>query len=307
MTAAMLVIALLLDGVLGEPDWLWKRFPHPAVLMGRLVSWTDIKLNHGGPARGRGVLALLLFLAVGLILSRLVQAMPGGAVVEVILAAILLAQRSLAEHVGAVAVALNQSLEAGRKSVAMIVGRDTAEMAPTDISRAAIESAAENLSDGVVAPAFWFLIAGLPGIVIYKLVNTADSMIGYRTPRHEGFGWASARFDDLLNLIPARLTALIIAALHGDLRDWRGISTEARRHRSPNAGWPEAAMARALNVALSGPRRYHGKLTDDPFVYPEGRQDLNARDIHAAVAVLWRVWLVLLAISAAMALLELIL
>ncbi|MCV6595934.1 MAG: adenosylcobinamide-phosphate synthase CbiB [Mangrovicoccus sp.] len=300
-SAMMLILALALDAWLGEPDWLWKRLPHPAVLMGRLIGWADKRLNPGGPGRGRGILALGLFIAVALMLAGALRMLPFAPLLEILLAAMLLAQRSLVEHVAAVALALRQSVEDGRRSVAMIVGRDTADMTPADIARAAIESAAENLSDGVVAPAFWFLIAGLPGILVYKMVNTADSMIGYRTPRHEGFGWASARFDDLLNLIPARLTALIIAALHKGLGHWSAITTEARRHRSPNAGWPEAAMARALNAALSGPRRYHGRLTQDPFVYPQGRKDLGARDIEGAVAVLWRVWWALLAMGMAAA------
>ena len=158
------------------------------------------------------------------------------------------------------------------------------------IARSAIESAAENLSDGVVAPAFWYLVLGLPGLLLYKITNTADSMIGYRTPRHEAFGWAAARLDDVLNWIPARLTALLIALPHGVLRDWPAIARDARRHRSPNAGWPEAAMARALDIALAGPRSYDGRLTDFPWVHPEGNRNPGPERIDAAVAVLWRAW-----------------
>ena len=165
------------------------------------------------------------------------------------------------------------------------------------ISRAAIESAAENFSDGVVAPAFWFALAGLPGLLLYKLTNTADSMIGYRTPRHEDFGWAAARFDDLMNWIPARLTGFAIAALYGQLRYWPQITRDAKKHRSPNAGWPEAAMARALDVALAGPRSYEGALKDFPFVNPEGRKDAGPVDIDRSVMILWRTWAVLLTIA----------
>lgn len=300
--AIPLLIALGLDAWLGEPDKLWTRVPHPAVLMGRIVGATDRQFNTGGTARGRGVAALALFMAIGAGLGLIIGALPGGPLLEIALAAILLAQRSLVDHVSDVAVALNRSVEDGRAAVARIVGRDTGQMDSAQVGRAAIESAAENLSDAVVAPAFWFLVAGLPGMLVYKMVNTADSMIGYRTDRHTGFGWASARMDDLLNLIPARLTALAIAALHGGLGSWRAIAADARRHRSPNAGWPEAAMSRALGIALSGPRRYHGHLSDDPFVNPDGRSEAGPRDIHAAVLVLWRVWSALMVLTLAAAL-----
>ena len=300
-TAAALVAALALDALLGEPDRLWRRVPHPAVLMGRLVRWADKRFNTGGPGRARGVMCLVLFVVLSAGIGSVITALPGGPVWEVLLAAILLAQRSLADHVDAVATGLSRSTEAGRTAVAQIVGRETAEMDDSQIARAAIESAAENLSDAVIAPAFWFLLAGLPGMLVYKMVNTADSMIGYRTERHLGFGWASARCDDLLNLIPARVTALMIAGLSGGLRDWQDIVRDARRHRSPNAGWPEAAMARALDLALSGPRRYHGALTSDPFVNDTARKTATARDIRASVRVLWRVWIALMIAAGAWA------
>ena len=217
------------------------------------------------------------------------------------MAAILLAQKSLVQHVEAVGDALRLSLSQGRRAVAMIVGRDTAALDEPAVARAAIESAAENLSDGVIAPAFWFLIGGLPGILIYKITNTADSMIGHRTPRHEEFGWAAARFDDLLNLIPARLTALLIALAHGWL-DPAPILRDAPLHRSPNAGWPEAAMAVVLNVALSGPRSYHGEMREFPWVWPEGRRDIGPDAVDAACAALWRAWALMLAGVAVIAL-----
>ena len=287
-TAAVLTLALLLDAVLGEPRWLWDRLPHPAVLMGRAVGWCDRRLNSGRTRRLRGALALaglaLLACGLGLVLQEL------GWLVEVIVAAMLLAQKSLAAHVAAVGDALRLSVGDGRLAVAQIVGRDTAAMDEPAVTRAAIESAAENFSDGVIAPAFWFLVAGLPGLLLYKITNTADSMIGYRTPRHEAFGWAAARFDDLLNIIPARLTAVMIAGLHGRMSDWPAITTEARRHRSPNAGWPEAAAARVLDVALSGPRSYEGEMRDFPFVNAFGRKQIGPDDIDASVALLWRVW-----------------
>lgn len=299
-TAGVLALAMLLDAALGEPRWLWARLPHPAVLMGRAVAWCDRAFNRGGARRARGA-AAMAGLAAGAALLGLALAQLGP-LAECLVAAVLLAQKSLASHVGAVADALRLSLGDGRGAVARIVGRDTAAMDAPAVARAAIESAAENFSDAVIAPAFWFLLAGLPGLLVYKTVNTADSMIGYRTPRHADFGWAAARLDDTLNLIPARLTALMIAGLSGHLSDWRGIAAEARRHRSPNAGWPEAAAARALGVALSGPRAYDGRLRDFPYVFPAGRRRIGAGEIDAAVRLLWRVWAAALAGVAALAL-----
>lgn len=289
-----LLLALILDAVLGEPRLLWDRVPHPAVLMGRAVDLLDRRLNRGTRRRARGVLALLLLAGGAGGLGLFLAGLPGH-VAEVVVGAVLLAQRSLAEHVAAVAAGLRMSLAEGRRSVAMIVGRDTAGMDVPSVGRAAIESAAENLSDGVVAPALWMLVGGLPGIMIYKAVNTADSMIGHRTPRHEAFGWAAARCDDVMNLIPARLTAAIIWLTAPRRGVWPAIMRDARMHRSPNAGWPEAAMAQVLDIALSGPRSYHGELRDFPFVHPDGRRGIGAEEIDAAVGVLWRSWVILLA------------
>jgi len=283
-----LVLALLLDAAMGEPRWLWARLPHPAVLMGRAVGWCDTRFNTGQARRARGV-AVIAALCAGAAAAGAVLA-AAGPVAEVLVAAILLAQRSLVDHVGAVARGLRHGVAQGRAAVAMIVSRDTAGMDRDAVARAAIESAAENLSDGVIAPAFWFAVAGLPGLLVYKVVNTADSMIGYRTPRHARFGWAAARLDDMLNLIPARLTAVQIALAHGGWRDWRAIVADAGRHRSPNAGWPEAAMARALGVALAGPRSYGGATRPYPWVNADGRKPLMARDVEDAAAALWRAW-----------------
>jgi adenosylcobinamide-phosphate synthase len=297
-----LVLALLLDAVFGEPKALWNRLPHPAVLMGRLVAALDRRFNRGPGLRARGTAVALALVAVGLTIGWLIAALPDHGLVEGLVLAILLAQKSLVDHVRAVARALRRSLPEGRAAVALIVGRDTVGMTGPDVARAAIESAAENLSDGVVAPVFWYLVLGLPGIVAYKLVNTADSMIGHLTPRYRDFGWASARLDDLLNLVPARLTALLIALSHGWL-DAGPILRDAPKHRSPNAGWPEAALAPVLNVALSGPRSYGGVRKDYPWVWPEGRRDPGPDDIDAAADALWRVWAVLLAFAVGIALL----
>ena len=283
-----LVLAMLLDAAMGEPRWLWDRVPHPAVLMGRAVGWCDQAFNRGDARRLRGVLVIAGLGVAALVLGWFLSLF--GPVVEVVVAAILLAQRSLVDHVQAVARDLRISLGDGRRAVARIVGRDTGAMQGPDVARAAIESAAENLSDGVIAPVFWFLVGGLPGLMLYKITNTADSMIGHRTERHGQFGWAAARFDDLLNLVPARLTAVLILAVHGMWGGWREVAAEAPCHRSPNAGWPEAAMARVLGVALSGPRAYHGVWTEFPFVNAAGRREIGATEIDAACGVLWRVW-----------------
>lgn len=295
-----MILAMLLDAVLGEPRWLWSRLPHPAVLMGRVIGWADARFNHGAAQRAKGVALMVALGGAALLLGSLLATL--GPFVEVIVAAILIAQRSLVDHVLAVANGLRAGLPEGRAAVAMIVSRDTAAMDESAVARAAIESAAENMSDGVVAPLFWFAVAGLPGLLLYKITNTADSMIGYRTPRHEAFGWAAARFDDLLNLVPARATALLIAVTQGGLRDWRGIIADAGLHRSPNAGWPEAAMARALGIALSGPRAYDGRMQDFAYVNAAGRKPLLSQDIKAAVRVLWQVWVAILCLAVLLAL-----
>jgi adenosylcobinamide-phosphate synthase len=301
MSATLLLPAMLLDAALGEPKWLWSRLPHPAVLMGRAVGFLDDRLNHGPNRRARGVLAMALLALGAGALGALISALPGGALWEVVVAAILLAQRSLVDHVRAVADALRLSLGDGRRMVARIVGRDVSALDDAGVARAAIESAAENLSDGVVAPALAFLVFGLPGLMIYKITNTADSMIGHRTPRHEQFGWAAARLDDVLNWIPARLTAALILITHGRL-DPAPVLRDGPLHRSPNAGWPEAAMAVVLNVALSGPRSYNGQMADFPWVWPEGRPDPGPDQIDAACSALWRAWAGLLVIIGLVAL-----
>lgn len=290
MSATLLIPALLLDAAFGEPKAIWDRYPHPAVLMGRAVAAMETRLNHGENRRAKGTLAMAALGLAALALGWIIHNIPDFGVLEVLIAAILIAQRSLVDHVRAVADALRISLGDGRRSVARIVGRDTAQMDEAAVSRAAIESAAENLSDGIIAPALWFLIAGLPGLLLYKITNTADSMIGHRTPRYEEFGWAAARFDDLLNLIPARLTAALIAVTHARMDATKTILRDAPLHRSPNAGWPEAAMAVVLNLALSGPRSYNGEMRDFPYVYPEGRRTAGPADIDAATRALWRAW-----------------
>jgi adenosylcobinamide-phosphate synthase len=279
---------MLLDAIFGEPRFLWDRLPHPAVLMGRLVAFLDRTLNMGNDRKSKGVLALAILCFSAAVLGSVLSQL--GWVIEIIVAAILLAQKSLVDHVKAVATGLRISIAQGRFAVSMIVSRDTKDMTESQIARAAIESAAENFSDGVIAPAFWFLIGGLPAMFVYKFVNTADSMIGYKTKKYLEFGWASARFDDVLNWIPARISMLLIVAFAKQPINLKAIISEAKQHKSPNAGWPEAAMARAIDVALAGPRSYDGKLQQLPWVNETGRQSITANDVDSATLILWRAW-----------------
>ena len=290
----ILTLALILDAIFGEPGWLWSRLRHPVALMGTLIGWTDAQFNKGPNRRAKGALIFALLVAASLLAGAALAAVPGRWI-DVIVAAILLSYRSLVSHISAVASALAIGTALARAEVAKIVGRDTGAMEPADIARATIESAAENFSDGVVAPAFWFVVFGLPGLLAYKFTNTADSMIGYKTDQYRDFGWAAARTDDLLNWVPARLTATIIALVARNANKLGEIRASAGHHRSPNAGWPEAAMASALDVALAGPRTYDGQTIDYPFVHQDGRKDIAGAEVRAAVQLLWRCWLVLLA------------
>jgi adenosylcobinamide-phosphate synthase len=295
-----LVLAMVLDAIFGEPKWLWDRVPHPAIVMGRVVAKLDAALNN--KTRGAGVLALVMLVGVALVVGLVMAALPG-IWAEVIVGAMLLAQRSLVQHVQRVADALRLSVSDGRGAVAMIVGRDVRGMDGPAVARGAIESAAENLSDGVIAPVFWFAVAGLPGLLAYKIVNTADSMIGYRTEKYEAFGWAAAKFDDVLNWIPARLTAFLIWSVAEQKASWRDIIDDAALHRSPNAGWPEAAMAPALGVSLSGPRSYDGAHEEFPWVNPDGDKDAGPNDVDSAIGLLWNAWAMTLAVAVVIALL----
>ncbi len=237
-----LLLAMLIDAAVGEPKQIWDKYPHPAVLMGRAVDWLDQRLNMGAWQKAKGIAAIAILALGAVALGLLIHLIPDYGLLECLTIAVLLAQRSLVDHVKAVADGLRVSLDEGRRAVSMIVGRDTAQLDHPGVARAAIESAAENFSDGVVAPIFWYVVAGLPGLLLYKITNTADSMIGHRTPRHEQFGWAAARFDDLLNLIPARLSAALIALSHFNPTTSPSCATPpctaARTPAGPRPRWP---------------------------------------------------------------------
>jgi adenosylcobinamide-phosphate synthase len=302
MFSSLALTALVIEAAFGYPQNWVRRIGHPVMWIGALIAWADRRWNSATDAfavrRLRGVLFLVLLMiatgAIGVLLVALAHAMLPELLSTLVLgclASSLLAQRSLYQHVAAVASALEkQGLAGGRQAVAMIVGRDPERLDEAGVSRAAIESLAENFSDGVVAPLFWLVVAGLPGSAIYKAVNTADSMIGHLSERHRAFGWAAARFDDLINLPASRLSALWLSlaacvVTRASPRDaWRAVRRDARRHRSPNAGWPEAAMAGALGLRLAGPRVYHGETVDDSWM-GDGRAAADASDIRRALAL----------------------
>ena len=289
-----LVVGLSIDALFGDMPAVFRHIPHPVVLAGRAIAFLDRKLNReirGEAARrARGIVTVTLLVGgaamLGFAIEQLCRGRPLGAVVEALLIAVLVAQRSLYDHVAAVAGALDTGgLAAGRAAVRQIVGRDPMSLDAHGVARAAIESLAENFSDGVVAPVFWYLLLGLPGLFAYKMANTLDSMIGHRTQRYRSYGWAAARFDDLLNLVPAPISGLLLVAAAVFAKNSRPdhalaiMLRDGRKHHSPNAGWPESAMAGALGLALAGPRRYPEGLVTDPWL-----GDGNARAATSDIA-----------------------
>jgi adenosylcobinamide-phosphate synthase len=298
MSAALALFAMLIELCIGYPERLVRVIGHPVTWIGALIGGLDRLFNRDmTPALRRlaGILAVAIALGVVGAITFFVQwqllRLPFGIVPVAVLASALIAQRSLHRYVANVASALErQDLDAGRKAVSHIVGRDTARLDRAGIARAAIESLAENFSDGIVAPVFWLVVAGLPGAALYKAINTADSMIGHRTPRYADFGWAAARLDDLVNLPASRFAALLLILASVLCNDasagaaWRAVRRDAARHRSPNAGYPEAAMAGALGLSLAGTRFYAGISVEDAFM-GAGRREAEAKDIRRALAL----------------------
>jgi adenosylcobinamide-phosphate synthase len=293
----IVIAALAFDALIGDPDWLWRRLGHPVALIGTLIDTLDRRFNREDQSpqqrRSAGIAGTAILVvvagAVGALVQAIVQQLPAGNILLALIASIFIAQRSLYQHVAEVRSAFAEGgLADARDAVAMIVGRDPENLDEAGVCRAAIESCAENFSDGVVAPVFWLALLGLPGLIAYKAINTADSMIGHRTERYEAFGWAAARLDDLVSLVPARLAGLLLAIVApvagGSIAtSLKLMRRDAPTHRSPNAGWPESAMAAALGLALAGPRRYAEAMVDDPFLNATARKDANPDDIGRAL------------------------
>jgi adenosylcobinamide-phosphate synthase len=299
MSLSLALVAGAVEAAVGYPDAVYRALGHPVTWIGRLIAWADERWNseQDSPAQQRtqGIVLVVALLVISLFAGLLISTffhsfLPSFiAVVPIaILASSLLAQSSLYDHVDAVAAALDQSVDRGRQAVSMIVGRDTRELNESGVCRAAIESLAESFSDGIVAPMFWLAIAGLSGGIAYKAINTADSMIGHKTEKYIDFGWAAARTDDVLNWLPARFSVLwlvLAAVVVPGTSPWRALTVAlraARLHESPNAGWPEAAMAGALGVRLMGPRTYDGVLVDNQWM-GDGRVVLRIADIRTAL------------------------
>ncbi len=293
----IVLLALAMDAIIGDPSWLYRKIPHPIAAIGCMMNQLDLFLNRPqvkNPTKKiLGVLFIIIALSVAGIIGWGMQTglklMEFGQLLEAILVSIFLAQNSLYRHVRNVAQALvSDGLDAARLSVSHIVGRDPATLDDSGVCRASIESLSENFSDGVIAPVFWYLIAGMPGILMYKTLNTADSMVGHLSPKYRYFGWASAKLDDVANFIPARLTALLIILTALIIPSTKGFKslrsslTYANLHRSTNAGWPEAAMAGALDIRIAGPRVYNGIVVNDPWM-GDGNPNLGTNDINRAL------------------------
>ena len=298
----LLALAIMIDMIFGEPQFLWSRITHPIVLFGRSISWLERRFNTrsvaGRTRRLFGVVAILIWVAIaisaGLLANSAIALLPAplNFLIECIIIAILLAGKSLYEHIEAVREPLAEGdIEGARFAVSMIVGRDTSRLDSSDIGRAAIETGAENLSDGILAPAIWYLLGGLPLLFAYKMINTADSMVGYKSARYYAFGWGSAILDDIVNFFPARITALLImitAFLRGTAgQAFRAMKNDASKHASPNAGYPESAMAGALGLRLGGARWYRGHLLSLPEMNHQGRDAILPDDIENALSMLW--------------------
>ena len=274
----------LLDLMLGDPAWL----PHPVVWFGKMISWGEHRLNKGTHRMTKGaVLAVCLILLVFFVVWGLKRLLPNivlWLVVDTIIVFYCLAGTTLIREVREVFLALDRSLDEGRQQVARIVGRDTSELSAQEVRTAALETLAENLSDGMIAPLFWFALLGTPGMLAYKMVNTLDSMIGYRTERYKDFGCWAARIDDVANYIPARLTALLMVIVSGKWSLFGFVWKNGRRHASPNSGYPEAALAGILNCRFGGPHYYFGELFDKPFI-GENDRELTTSDMQTAVSI----------------------
>ena len=304
-TLVILIIALLIDSIIGDPDWLWQHVRHPVSLFARFVLYFDkLRRTSNTPATDKlfGIVVItaltLISILIGIILVNLLKDSWWGIILSAFVASIFVAQKSLFSHVKQVCKALQgNDLEKSREQVSKIVGRDPKHLDKSGVTRATIETAAENLSDGIVAPVFWFIFFGLPGLLAYKAINTADSTIGYKNEKYMNFGWATARLDDWVNYIPARLSGLLIAfcapCVNGSIKTaFKTMIKDASLHNSPNAGWPEASMAGVLGVALAGPRIYSTHKEDGNWINNTGRKEIGAVEIQNTLRILISVCIV---------------
>lgn len=279
-----LLLGWLLDFFLGDPS----RLPHPVVWFGKMISLGEHRLNKGSHRMAKGgVMAIALILMVFFVILGLKRLVPNvllWLVIDTVIIFYCLAGTTLIREVREVFLALDRSLDEGRQQVARIVGRETSQLSAQEVRTAALETLAENLSDGVIAPLFWLALLGTPGMLAYKMVNTLDSMIGYRTERYKDFGCWAAHIDDVANFIPARLTALLMVIASGKWSLLKFVWQNGRKHASPNSGYPEAALAGILNCRFGGPHIYFGELFDKPYI-GENDRELTTRDMHTAVRI----------------------
>lgn len=290
----ILLIAIILDAVAGEPKLIWDRFSHPVVLMGNMIDWFEKRYNEGPQKTRNGVFTIIALVTVSISAGLVINILPLHSVFEVVLVAILLAYKSLVDHITSVSEASKISLEESRYMVSKIVGRDVNILDESGVARSTLESAAENLSDGFIAPIFWYVLLGLPGILAYKMINTADSMIAHKNDKFKEFGWATAKLDDMVNFVPARVTAILILIAGLQIKKINIVYRDSKLHRSPNAGWPESAMAVVLGIALAGPRSYNGQKGKDPYINVDGEHKLSSYHIDNGIKLLQKVWLVTL-------------
>ena len=281
-----LLIGWMLDLLLGDPAWL----PHPVVGFGKMIAFGEKRLNKGSHRKLKGammsiLLIAIVFAATSFIISSLSFLIPHFSfLISALLIFYCLAGTTLIREVREVFHAVDRSLEEGRKQVARIVGRDTSELSAQEVRTAALETLAENLSDGVIAPLFWLAIGGVPATMAYKMVNTLDSMIGYKTERYKDFGRWAAHIDDIANYIPARLTSLLMIVASGKINLWGFVWRNGRNHASPNSGYPEAALAGILDCRFGGPHYYFGELFDKPYI-GENDRELTTADMKKAVRI----------------------
>ena len=291
-----LLLGWLLDFIFGDPS----RLPHPIVWFGKMISWGEHRLNNGAHRMAKGgVMAICFILLVFFVVWGLKRLIPNTIlwfILDTIIIFYCLAGTTLIREVREVFLALDRSLDDGRRQVARIVGRDTSQLSAQEVRTAALETLAENLSDGVIAPLFWFALLGTPGILAYKMVNTLDSMIGYRTERYKDFGCWAAHIDDVANYIPARLTALLMVIASGKLSLLKFVWKNGRKHASPNSGYPEAALAGILNCRFGGPHYYFGELFDKPYI-GENDRELTTADMRTAVRINRTAELLMLALT----------